>query len=139
MHRRPLGPGRRLAFIAALVLVIGCVLPWYRLGGDGGLPAVVYRAFDGSGILAFLAGLATLALVALPYAVGDRTTGVDRGLVFGLLAAAAVVGVLLWVPNTLASPAGLLPDRAFGFWFSVAGTVMLARAAYEITLEPARR
>jgi hypothetical protein len=139
MHRRPLGPGRRLAFVAAALLVLGGVLPWYQLGGDGGLPANIYRAFDGAGVLTFLAGLATLALVALPYAAGDRPTGVDRGLVFGLLAVAAVIGVVLWVPNTLAAPAGLLPDRAYGFWLSVVGTVMLVRAAYEITLEPPRR
>ncbi len=139
MHRHPLGSGRRLAFIAAVVLVVGCVLPWYRAGGDGGLTPLVYRAFDGSGILTFLAGLATLALVALPYAARDRPTGVDRGLVFALLAVAAVIGVLLWIPNTLAAPAGLLPDRAFGFWISVVGTVMLVRAAYEIMLEPPRR
>ncbi len=139
MHRRPLGSGRRLAFIAALVLVAGCVLPWYQKGGDGGLTPLVYRAFDGSGVLAFLAGLATLALVALPYAAGDRPTGADRGLAFWVLAVAAVIGVALWIPNTLASPAGLLPDRAFGFWISAVGSLMLVRAAYEITLEPPRR
>jgi hypothetical protein len=50
-----------------------------------------------------------------------------------------VIGVLLWIPNTMASIAGLLPDRAYGFWISVVGTVMLVRAAYEITLEPPRR
>ena len=37
------------------------------------------NAFEGSGILVFLVGVATLALVALPYAVGDRPTG-DRPL-----------------------------------------------------------
>lgn len=139
MHRRPLGSGRRLAFIAAVVLVIGCVLPWYRAGGDGGLTPLVYRAFDGSGILAFLAGLATLALVALPYASGDRPTGFDRGIVFGIFAAAAVIGVIGWIPNVLSDTTGILPDRAYGFWITVVGAIMLARAAYEITLEPPRR
>ena len=49
------------------------------LGGDGGLPAT-YNAFDGTGIVVFLAALATLALVALPYAAGDRPMAIDRGL-----------------------------------------------------------
>lgn len=140
MRRRPLGNGRRLAFIAALVLVAGGLLPWYTAGGsDGSLTPIVYRSFDGTGIVAFLAGLATIALVALPYAAGGRPVGVDRGLVFGLLAAAAVAGVILWIPNVLAAPEGLLPDRAYGFWISVVGAVMLARAAYEITLAPPPR
>ena len=50
MHRRPLGNGRRLAFLGAIVLLVGCLLPWYTVGGEGGLPATVYRAFDGPGI-----------------------------------------------------------------------------------------
>jgi hypothetical protein len=139
MQRRPLGPGRRLAFVAALLLIVGSMLPWYRLGGDGGLPAIVYRAFDGTGILAFLAGLATLALIALPYAMGDRPTGIDRGIAFGLLAVAAIVGIVLWIPNVVAGPEGLLPDRAYGFWITVLGAILLARAAYDIVLEGPRR
>lgn len=140
MHRRPLGGGRRLAFLAAIVLLVGCVLPWYGVGGNtGDLTATVYRAFDGTGILAFLAGLATLALISLPYAAGDRPTGVDRGISFGILAGIAIVGVVLWIPNVLVAPAGLLPDRAYGFWITAAGAVMLARAAYDIALEPPRR
>ncbi len=144
MNRRPLGSGRRLAFIAALLLVVGCVLPWYRVGGDGGLPARIFNGFSGgdvtgTGILAFLAGLATLALIALPYAAGDRPTGVDRWIVFALLAGAAIVGVLLWIPNVLAAPEGILPDRAYGFWISAVGAIMLGRAAYDIALEPPRR
>jgi hypothetical protein len=139
MHRRPLGSGRRLAFLAALLLVVGCVLPWYRVGGDGGLSPLVYRAFDGTGILAFLAGLATLALIALPYAAGDRPTGVDRWIVFAVLAGAAIVGVLLWIPNVIEAPEGILPDRAYGFWITVVGAILLARSAYDIALEPPRR
>jgi hypothetical protein len=76
MHRRPLGNGRRLAMIGAIVLIVGCLLPWYTVGGDGGLPQLTMRAFDGTGIASFLAALATLALIALPYAAGDRPVGV---------------------------------------------------------------
>jgi hypothetical protein len=139
MHRRPLGSGRRLAVIAALLLIVGSVLPWYRVGGDGGLAPLVYRAFDGTGILAFLAGLATIALIALPYAAGDRPTGVDRWIVFALLGGAALVGVVLWIPNVLVAPEGILPDRAYGFWIAAVGAILLARSAYDIALEPPRR
>jgi len=144
MHRRPLGSGRRMAAIAAILLVVGCVLPWYRLGGDGQLSQTVFNGFSsgdvtGTGILAFLAGLATLALIALPYAAGDRPLGVDRWIVFALLAGAAIVGVVLWIPNVLVAPEGILPDRAYGFWITLVGAIMLARSAYDIALEPPRR
>ena len=139
MHRRPLGNGRRLAFIGAIVLLVGCLLPWYTVGGDGGLTPVVYRAFDGSGIASFLAALATIALVALPYAAGERPMAVDRGLSFLLLALLALVGVILWVPGLLEAPEGFLPDRAYGYWIAVVGTIMMLRAAYDIMLESPRR
>ena len=141
MHRRPLGNGRRLAFIGAIVLLVGCVLPWYAAGGDGGLPRTVLTAFDGSGIISSLAALATIALVALPFAAGDRPMGVDRGIVFGLLAVAALVGVglMLTYPGVLEAPEGLLPDRAYGFWIAAVGAIILGRAAYDIVLEPPRR
>jgi hypothetical protein len=138
MHRRSMGSGRRLALVAGLLLVVGSVLPWYRLGGDGGLPPTVFNAFSGSGILSFLAGLATLALLALPYAMGDRPTRIDSGVAFAILAVVAILGVVLWIPNVLADPAGLLPDRAYGYWIAVVGAVLLGRAAYEIHLSPAR-
>jgi hypothetical protein len=140
MHRRPLGNGRRLALLGAIVVVIGSILPWFGLGGEEGqLTAVTYTAFDGAGILTFFAGLGTLALIALPYAAGERPVAIDRGLSFGILAVIAVVGVVLWVPNVLDAPEGLLPTRAYGFWISALGAIMLARAAYDISLEPPRR
>jgi hypothetical protein len=139
MHRRSLGSGRRLALLAGVLLVVGSVLPWYQVGGEGSLPVIVYRAFDGTGILCFLAGLATLALIALPYAMGDRPTPIDRGISFAILAAIAIVGLILWVPNVTADVSGLLPLRSYGFWITVVGAVLLARAAFEIYLSPERR
>ena len=138
MHRRPLGNGRRLAVVGAILLVVGCLLPWYVLGGDGGLPQQVYRAFDGTGIISFFAGLGTLALVALPYAAGERPVAIDRSLSFALLAIAAIVGILLWIPNVLDAPEGMLPNLAYGYWIAALGAIVLARAAYDIHLEAPR-
>ena len=110
MHSRSLGGGRRLALLGAIVLIVGCLLPWYTVGGDGGLPPEVYRAFTyPQGLVVFLAGLGTLALVALPYAMGPRPVALDRGLVFGVLAVASAVGVILWIWAVLPAPQGLLP------------------------------
>ena len=141
MHRRSLGSGRRLALVAGVLLVVGSVLPWYQLGGEGELPATVFNAFSGSGILCFLAGLATLALLALPYAMGERPTPIDRGVSFAVLAVVALAGVVLWIPmsGVLSDPSGLLPTSAYGYWITVVGAVMLARAAFEIYTTPDAR
>ena len=50
------------------------------------------NGFEGTGILVFLVGIATLALVALPYAAGDRPLGLDRWLSFAILAVAGWIG-----------------------------------------------
>jgi hypothetical protein len=140
MHPRPLGNGRRLSLLGAIVLIVGCLLPWYTVGGDGALPAEVSHAFSyAQGALALLAGLATLALLALPYAAGERPVGADRGVTFGILAVAALVGVVLWVPAVMDAPEGLLPTKAYGFWIAAIGAIMLARAAFDISREPPRR
>jgi hypothetical protein len=139
MHRRELGRGRRLAIVGAIVILVGCLLPWYGLGGDGGLPPLSYGAFDGGGLLTFLAALATLALVALPYAAGDRPSSIDRPLAYALLAVLAFAGLVLWISNALSDLSGLRPDRAPGYWIALVGAIILGRAAYEIALEPPRR
>jgi hypothetical protein len=142
MHRRSMSHGRRLAAIGALVLLAGCLLPWFTVGGDGGLPPQAYRSVDFlPGVIAFLAGLATLAVVILPYAMGPRPSGLDRALVFGILAVAALAGVVLWLPlaGALSAPQGLLPDRAYGFWVALVGAIVMCRAAYDIGREPSLR
>jgi hypothetical protein len=142
MHRRSLGNGRRLAIVGSLVVVVGCLLPWYVWGVESqALPTIEIRAFNTTGILSFVAALATLALVTLPYAV-ERPVTVDRGLWFGLLAGAALIGVFLMpftVDGLLGAPQGLLPDRAYGWWIAAVGAIVMARGAFEIAQEPPRR
>ncbi len=142
MYRRSLGSARRLALIAGVLLAVGSILPWYQQGGaTGELPSRIYTAFDGTGFASFLAGLATLALLALPYAMGDRPAPLDHWISFAALAVVAILGVVLWVPTSgaLADPSGLLPTRAYGFWIEVVGAVLLARAAFEVFLSPDHR
>jgi hypothetical protein len=135
LHRRPLGRGRWVAASSAILIVVGCALPWFRAGGDQGIPALVGNGFSGPGILAFLAALATLALVALPYAMGDRPVAVDRWWVYALLAGIAALGVLLRALAIAIDSGGfgtLLPDRAPGIWLAAAGVVGLAFATAEL-------
>jgi hypothetical protein len=128
-----------LAVIAALIVLAGCLLPWYATGGGTDLPLRELRAFDGSGILSFLAALATLALVTLPYAAGDHPVGLDRPLAYGLILVVALAGIVLWFPSVIDGPlVGLLPDSAPGLWITAVGVMVLARAAFEMTHEPPR-
>jgi hypothetical protein len=139
MHRRPMGRGRTLAIAGALVVLVGTLLPWYVFQVDAGLPTEEFRAFDGSGILAFIAALATLALVTLPYAAGDRPVSADRGLAYALLVGVAAIGVAIWPLLVIEDLSGLVPTRAPGWWIALLGVAVLARAAFEIFQEPARR
>jgi hypothetical protein len=145
MHRRPLGRGRWLAAIASPLIVIGCVLPWWQVGGTPGITERAGNGFEGSGILVFLVGIATLALVALPYAAGDRPLALDRWLSFAVLAVAGWVG-LAWQVLQLTLIGAFQfdePTEAFtngpGVWLAGLGLVVLSRAVYEMASEPARR
>ncbi len=127
MHSRSMGGGRRLALVGAVVVLVGCLLPWYSVGGgEGELTQVVIMAFQRpEGVATILAGLATLALIALPYAMHPRPVALDRGLAFGILALVALVSLVLFVVEVLPMPQGLLPTGAYGFWISAVGAVML--------------
>jgi hypothetical protein len=145
MHRRPLGRGRWMAALGGVLMVIGSVLPWWHVGGTPGITAESGNGFAGSGILVFLVGIATLALVALPYAAGDRPVGLDRWLTFAILAAVGWIGFAWRVVELLLvgafqfdSPAEVLTNGP-GLWVSAIGLTLLARAAFLMTRESAYR
>ena len=129
-----------LGVACAIVMLVGCVLPWYAVGGGSDLPMRELNAFSGSGILVFIAALGTLAIVALPYAAGDGPVVADRWPAYTILAVVAWVGALYWIISFLGDTApGLLPNRAPGLWIAIAGTAALTRAAWDIANEPLLR
>ena len=136
MHRRPLGRGRQLAAIAAVVIIVACLLPWWRFGGGDGLPATSGNAFEGSGIIVFFVALATIALLALPYAAGDVPVGLDRSLSFVILTIVGWLGLGIRVVDLGTAGALGLPDRAPGLWLAAVGLAILSRAVYDIAREP---
>ena len=145
MHRRPLGRGRTLAAVGGLFMVVGCVLPWWQVGGTPGVPAESGNGLAGSAILVFLVGIATMALVALPYAAGDRPVGLDRWLSFAILAVAGWIGFAWRVVELgligafqFSTPAAVFTNGP-GLWIAALGLVMLSRAVYTMTREPAYR
>ncbi len=145
MHRRPLGRGRTMAAIGGALMVVGCVLPWWQVGGTPGITTQSGNGLEGSAIIVFLAGIATLALLALPYAVGDRPVGLDRWLSFAILAVAGWLG-FVWRVVELAlvgafqfgSPAQILSNGP-GLWLAGIGLALLSRAGYVMTRESAYR
>jgi len=142
MHRRPVGRARLLAALGALVTLAGTVLPWWTVGGDPGeIPAISGNAFESTGILVFVAALATIALVTLPYAT-DRPTQPDRWQAY---AAVAIVGWAAFAYRIF----DLAMSRAFSFaepleafsrspglWITTIGLIVLARATYDAYREP---
>ena len=135
MNRRTIGRGRLVAGSGAVLTIIGCFLPWYTVGGDGGLPALSSNAFDGPGILVFLAAVGVLALIALPYAAGDQPLGIDRPAAFVLLVSIGIAGFVIRAIQLLSLGALGLPDRALGFWLAALGLLVMAWGAAEIVGE----
>ena len=135
MNRRTIGRGRLIAGAGAILTLIGCFLPWYTVGGDGGLPALSSNAFDGTGIIVFLAAVGILALIALPYAAGDQPLGIDRPATFVLLVCVGVAGFVIRVVQLVGLDALGLPDRALGFWLAALGLLIMAWGAAEIVSE----
>lgn len=145
MHRRPLGVGRTLAAIGGVLVLVACFLPWWRIEQLGGLPPLQGNALEGAGIIVLLAAVATLLLVALPYAVGDRPTGIDRWEAYGVLAVVGWIGLAWRVIQLLGLGAFRFdqPVQVFtngpGLWIAVIGLAIVARAVYRMRREPAYR
>lgn len=137
MHRRPLGRGRLLAIVGAVVILLGCLPPWYvAAGGDTGLTRTSVNAFTDKGIVLFVLALLVLALVSLPYAAGDKPVAIDRALSYTVLTVVAA-GAFLWraAEFLLIDPMGMRPDLAPGIWIVGIGLVMLTRATWDISRE----
>ena len=136
MQRRPMGNGRRLAALAAVVIVAACFLPWWQSASDGGLPALSGNAFDGSGVIVFFVALAVVALLALPYAAGDVPVGLDRSLSFMILTVVGWLALAIRVLDLATTNLdAILPMRAYGLWLAAVGLALLSRAVYDISRE----
>lgn len=136
MHRRPLGAGRRLAALAAILIVVACFLPWWQTSADLGLPPRSGNAFEGSGVLVFFVALAVIALLALPYAAGDVPVGLDRPLSFVILAVVGWIALAIRLADlAFTNLEAVYPQRAYGLWIAVLGMIVLSRAVYDIRRE----
>ena len=111
-----------------------------------GITAAQGNGLEGSGIIVFLVGIATLALVALPYATGDRPLGLDRWLSFAILAVVGWIGFGIRIvvlprqrrlPVRRAGPG--LHQRPGAVARRRSAWSILSRATYDMAREPAYR
>jgi hypothetical protein len=135
VNRRGLGRGRRLASVGALSALLSMALPWWRVGGTPGLPEVSGNGLSGAGIVVLLAAVLILALVALPYAGGDRPQALDRSASFVLATGLGVVGLAVSVLQIFDSGGLGLPDRSPGLWLAAAGMALAVWGSVEIASE----
>ena len=139
--RRGLGMGRLLVGIGSVLAIIGAFLPWTYAGGEIGLPMQTEKALDGgAGILMFIAAVALLALLILPYASPSGRSSLDRWVSFAILGGLMVVGTLLQLFQLFSSGTlKLLPlTDVLGLWLGVSGTLLVAWGAAEIVGQETR-
>jgi hypothetical protein len=118
------------AAVGAVVVLVGCVLPWWTVGGGPGeMTRLSGNAFDSLGIVVFLAALATIALITLPYAT-ERPVTADRWPSYVAIAVIAWLAFLYRLIDLTRIP---------GLWATALGLVLLARSAYEMWQEPQAR
>jgi amino acid transporter len=126
-----------MAAMFALVVLVGCVLPWSTIVVADGLPPTSYNAFRDTGILVFLAAMAVLALVTLRLA-SERPLEIDRLPAYMIILGVGLLGFVLWVLGLFAS--GPLdqfrPDRAPGIYVVIIGLAGVGRGILEIYQEP---
>ncbi len=126
-----------MAAMFALVLLLGCVLPWWTIVVADGLPPTTGNAFESTGILVFLAAMAVLALVTLRLA-SERPLEIDRLPAFLIVLGLGVLGFALRLLGLFGS--GPLdqfrPDHAAGAFVVIVGLTGLGRAVLEIYQEP---
>jgi hypothetical protein len=137
VKRRALGRGRLLIVIGALITVVGLVPTWWTLGGT-----VTIRqsgnGFTGVGIVIFLAALALIAVVTLPYARRDGESSLDTPGVYVALAFAAIAA-FVWRGYEIYQFGGLgLPPASAGFWITALGLLIVIFGVADVFTEKPR-
>jgi hypothetical protein len=135
--RRSLGRGRLIVAVGALVCLAGTLPAWWTVGGTV-TPSISGNAFEGAGILVFIACLGLLALIVLPFATRDGESRLDRPASYVALTAVAITGFVLRVLEINSVDALGLPDRAPGMWLSGVGLLIVAWGVAEILTERPR-
>ena len=133
--------GHWLIAIGAIAVVGAAMLQWWQIGGGPGeLPERSGIGIsDGRVLLMFVAAMASLFLVTLPFA-SDRSISIDHPLTYTLLLAAMIIGYLLRLMDLFQH--ALLPwppTHGLGVWLAVVGMAIYSRGIFEVYEERTSR
>jgi hypothetical protein len=143
MHHTSATRGHWIIALGAVVVVGSTFLQWWQSGnGDGIVELKGIGISDGRTFLMFLACVATLLLVTLPFA-SERPVSVDHPLTYlGLFVAAVATYVWRVFELVTHQPQSLLPwppQRGVGFWLAALGLALFSRGVFEVFEERRRR
>ena len=143
MHHFSAGRGRWILAIGAVLVVGSCFLQWWQIGGDAGQltrqAATGFSSTTGTVFPMFLAAIATLLLLTLPFA-SDKPVAIDHPLSYlALLGAGVVCYVLSAVALAQQGLVPFPPQLGLGFWVAAIGLLVMARGVFEFYEEYRRR
>jgi hypothetical protein len=134
MNRRALGRGRLLVVIGAVATLAGMYPSWWTLPRTG-RDALSGNGLEGAGIIIFLAVLALIAVVVLPYATRDGDSALDRPASYVLLALMAVGAFLFRIFEISRFTSLGLPTEAPGLWLSGFGLILVVWGIADLLTE----
>jgi hypothetical protein len=134
MTRRALGRGRLLVVLGALVALAGMIPSWWKLPRTNAA-SLSGNGLEGAGIIIFLAALALIAVVVLPYATRTGDSALDRPASFVLLTLIAVGAFLFRIFEISRFTSLGLPTEALGMWLSGLGLVVVAWGVADLLTE----
>ena len=133
MTRRALGRGRLLIVLGSMAVLIGMFPAWWVVDRTGQAP-LTGNGFDGAGLVVFLAALASLALVTLPFATRDGTSGLDRAPIY-IVVAIVAIGAFLYRVYQILQFGGLAPTQSIGLWVTGIGLLIVTWGVGDILTE----
>jgi magnesium-transporting ATPase (P-type) len=126
--------GHWLIAIGSIAVVGAAMLQWWQIGGGPGeLPLRTGQGIsDGRVLLMFLAAVATLLLVTLPFA-SERPIAIDHPLVYMALLVVMVIGYLLRLADLIQHELyPWPPQHGLGVWLAIAAMALYARGVFEV-------
>ena len=136
--------GRWILAIGAVIMAGSCFLQWWQIGGNANdelsrITANGFNQMTGSVYLMFLAAVASLFLVTLPFA-SEKPIAIDNPLSYLVLLGLAVLGYGFAVMNlTMKNLVPFPPQQGLGFWIAIFGLIFFARGIFEMHEERQNR
>lgn len=111
-------------------------LAWQKAGGIV-LDVETEWGFSGSGLIMFIAAVAMLAIIVLPYTSKTRQAALDRPLVYAALLVAGIAGLALALTDLVGSDAdySLGPFDAPGLWLAIVAMAVTTWGMLELLAE----